>query len=78
MIVPRQSLPTEARRREHADGGTGLLGTKQEILHVADHMPSMAADRHGVAAPASKYLSQALFRVEGFAALPTIPTRSPA
>jgi hypothetical protein len=29
----------------------------------------MAADRHGVAAAASKYLSQALFRVEGFAAL---------
>jgi hypothetical protein len=32
-------------------------------------MPAMAADRHGVAAAASEFLSQALFRVEGFAAL---------
>ena len=32
-------------------------------------MAALAADRHSVAAAASKCLSQALFRVEGFAAL---------
>jgi hypothetical protein len=32
-------------------------------------MAALAADRHGVAAAAGECLSQALFRVEGFAAL---------
>src|ERR1700730_11906951 len=54
---------------QHADWGAGLLGAEQEIFHVADHMAALAADGHGVSAAAGECLSQALFRVEGFAPL---------
>src|SRR3984893_9981415 len=66
---PSKGKPGALAAGEHADRSAGLVGAEQEILHVADHMAALAADRHGVAAAASKCLSQALFRVEGFAAL---------
>ena len=50
-------------------GATVGDGMEQKILHIAHHMAGLAADGYGVAAAAGKCLSQALFRVEGFAPL---------
>jgi hypothetical protein len=54
---------------QHADRGAGLLRAEQEILHVADHVSAVAADRHRIAAAAGQRLRQTLFRVEAFAPL---------
>ena len=54
-----QRQPAALAAGQHADRRARLLGREQEVLHVADHVPALAADRHRVAAPAGQRVGQA-------------------
>ncbi len=65
----RQGQPAALAARQHADRGVGLLGAEQEVLHVADDVAVLAADRDRVAGAAGQRLGQGLRRVQRLAAL---------
>ena len=54
---------------EDADGGSGLFGLEQEILHVADDVAAFGADLDGVAATGGEGVGEGGSRVEGGALL---------
>ena len=63
-----QHQPAAFAAGEHADGGAGLLGPEQEILHVADDVALLAADEHLVAGAAGQRFARASPAGPGFRA----------
>ncbi len=52
-----------------AERRAGLFGAEQEILHVADHVPRLAADHDGLAAAAGQRVGDGGVGIEAVAML---------